>query len=263
MAVSDERTEAPENVTGKLKRLAGTLPEPGDVRQQPVYEHCEIHGDWMRQETMDSPVINPTCPTCSREKRLTNMFGRAAIPQRFQGRTLDNFEVHNEGQQKALDWSHKFVADVSTTVSEGYNLIFCGDPGTGKTHLACGCAQAFLDAGYTALYTRVAEAMTLIRETYDSDSNRTERQAVMDMIEPDLLILDEVGLQKNSDWEHEKLYEIINGRYERLQPMIVMSNETVAGLREFLGERCVDRLREKGKALAFDWQSYRQPDASN
>jgi DNA replication protein DnaC len=103
----------------------------------------------------------------------------------------------------------------------------------------------------------VAEAMTLIRETYDNDTKRTERQAVLDLVEPDLLILDEVGLQKNSDWEHEKLYEIINGRYEREKPMIVMSNEDIDGLRAFLGERCVDRLREKGKALAFDWQSYR------
>lgn len=78
------------------------------------------------------------------------------------------------------------------------------------------------------------------------------------MVEPDLLILDEVGVQHGSDTEKLILFEIINGRYEAARPTIVISNLDAAGLEQFLGERAFDRLREGGgRLVVFDWESHR------
>lgn len=64
-------------------------------------------------------------------------------------------------------------------------------------------------------------------------------------------------MQFGSDAEKLILFEIINGRYEAVKPTILLSNLNIDGLKGYMGERVVDRLREGGKADRFDWPSYR------
>ena len=71
---------------------------------------------------------------------------------------------------------------------------------------------------------------------------------VASFIRPDLLILDEVGVQFGSETEKMILFEIINGRYEQLKPTIVINSNLRRALTDYLGERVVDRLREGGGA---------------
>jgi DNA replication protein DnaC len=103
----------------------------------------------------------------------------------------------------------------------------------------------------------VASLLRHIKATYAKDSQRTEQDAIDDLLRPDLLILDEVGVQVGS--EHEKLlmFEVLNGRYQELRPTVLISNLDVAELEAFLGHRVMDRYRECGSVLAFDWQSHR------
>lgn len=86
---------------------------------------------------------------------------------------------------------------------------------------------------------------------------------------PDLLILDEVGVQFGSDTERLLLFDILNERYERRRPTILMSNlalddaeeggRVVPGIKSYLGERVFDRLREDGgQSVVFDWPSHRK-----
>ena len=79
------------------------------------------------------------------------------------------------------------------------------------------------------------------------------------MSEPDLLILDEVGVQFGSDFERNTLFDVLNERYELRKPTIFLSNLGREDLAEFLGERVMDRLREDGATVVpFDWPSYRR-----
>ena len=74
---------------------------------------------------------------------------------------------------------------------------------------------------------------------------------------PDLLILDEVGVQFGSDFEKQILFDVLNERYEKLKPSILLSNIPGDQLADYLGERVTDRLRENGgKMIGFDWDSY-------
>ncbi|NHX33749.1 ATP-binding protein, partial [Escherichia coli] len=75
---------------------------------------------------------------------------------------------------------------------------------------------------------------------------------------PDLLIIDEVGVQFGSEAEKLILFEIINTRYERMKPTILISNQTREELGAFIGERVIDRMSDGGGCtLAFTWDSYR------
>ncbi len=139
--------------------------------------------------------------------------------------------------------------------------MFTGGPGTGKTHLACAVASELMDRHLTCVaFGTVSELLRHVKETYRRDSDRTETQAIQDLTAPDLLIVDEVGAQIGSDHEKLLLFEILNARYADMAPTILISNLDAGALEAFLGQRVMDRYRECGVVIAFDWQSYRGAD---
>lgn len=150
------------------------------------------------------------------------------------------------------------------SLTHGTSLLMCGKPGTGKSHLAAAMAQAVIKQGRSAVYTSVLRAVRSIKDTYRKDSDITEQAAINAYVLPDLLILDEVGVQFGSETEKMYLFEILNGRYESLKPTIVITNLSPSEVSAYLGERIVDRLAEGGGGtLVFDWESYRSKVASD
>lgn len=189
--------------------------------------------------------------------------GRAAIPDRFADRRLSSYVPDCDKAVRALAVATAYAGNFDEVRAKGMCLLFCGEVGTGKTHLAVGIAHEVLEQGKQAVFTSVIRAVRSVKETYAKGSGRTEAQALRDLVEPDLLILDEVGVQFGSDTEKMILFEIINGRYEASRPTIVISNLAAAALEEYLGERSFDRLREGGgRLVVFDWASHRARRAS-
>jgi DNA replication protein DnaC len=239
---------------------------------------CEAHGEYESAcFVLGGEPRWSACPACDQERmqidnrelsrRLTReieeakqreMLGRAAIPKRFSARTLDNYVAEIEGQQKALNSARRYVECWEENRARGTSLIYCGNPGTGKTHLAIGIAKELMQQGHTALFARVIEMAAAVKETYTKGSAQTERQVLRSFARPDLLILDEVGQQHGSDTERMILSEVINARYEDCKPTILISNLSLTGLREYLDPRAEDRLREGGgRVVVFDWASKR------
>src|SRR5699024_2648302 len=90
-------------------------------------------------------------------------------------------------------------------------------------------------------------------------ADRNEPEVIQQFVNPDLLVIDEVGHQYGSDAERLMLFDLINARYMAAKPMILITNLELNGLREYLDERSQDRLREGGgTALVFDWISRRK-----
>lgn len=238
-----------------------------------VTEICKTHGKYR------AIILNghsSPCPECMSSRLLgerqeqsqklseehnqliaAGLLKRAAIPPRFADRTLDSFVVSNDGQERALGAARAYVE--SFTKSAGQSLILCGGVGAGKTHIAIGIAHELIRRQCVCVFTSVIGAIRSVKETYNRNSDITEREAIANLIRPDLLILDEVGVQFGSDAEKLILFEIINGRYENRKSTIVISNLAMAALSEYLGERVVDRLREDGgRLVVFDWPSFRK-----
>ncbi|WP_239287691.1 ATP-binding protein [Candidatus Nitrotoga sp. 1052] len=138
----------------------------------------------------------------------------------------------------------------------GRCAVFVGKPGTGKTHLAVGIGLRIMHRdSCSALFTTVLRAIRRIKDTWSRNSNETERQAVAAMTFPDLLILDEVGVQIGSETEKLFLFDLLNERYEKRYPTIFISNLTVEEVKVYLGECIADRLRENsGEFVTFDWE---------
>lgn len=268
MAASDMDSESRLHFLQKLLRKDYS----GIERRQ---ETCPTHGAY---ESMKYPHGWSECDSCFEERaaakqkqdweerqkeevqqRLKRLLKRAAIPPRFADRRLSNYVPTCAEAQRALMLAKKYADEFEGAKETGAGLILCGGVGTGKTHIAVGIAHELIERGLSAVFTSVFGAVRRVKETYRRDSNETEADIIKEFVSPDLLILDEVGVQFGSDTEKLIMFEIINGRYEEMKPTIIISNLAKDSLGQFIGERVIDRLREGGgKLIAFDWASYRR-----
>ncbi|MDD2109276.1 MULTISPECIES: ATP-binding protein [Pseudomonas] len=181
------------------------------------------------------------------------------IPLRFRAATLDTYRAETEGQAVALTECRDYVHGFERNWELGRSMLLLGSVGTGKTHLACAIAQQVIRSyGASARYTMAIEIIRDIKMTFDKKSEQTERDVYSSLLAPDLLVIDEVGVQHGSDFERQVLFEVVDSRYRQLMPTIVISNLGLAGLRKCLGDRAVDRLTDAGgPAVLFTWASAR------
>lgn len=243
--------------------------KPREMRQ------CEKHGEYESINYLGA--VWSHCPECveieNEADRLAELEARKAeetakwertlkhssIPERFKDRTLDSYKADNPQQTAALRYCKEYADSFDKAMKLGTSIIFCGNPGTGKTHLAIGIAlEAISKHGRLVLFTTVMKSIRRIKATWQRGSEETETQVLEIFTSVDLLILDEVGVQFGSETEENLLFDIINTRYEDRKPTILISNLDGAGVKKYLGERAFDRIREDGgKLIPFTWSSYR------
>ena len=236
---------------------------------------CETHGDFNSRKIFGS--IWSKCPACEaeamakeaqeREARKRDearqswqrKVGGAGIPERFQDRSLQSFVAETEAQTRALSFANSYADNFDDALTTGRSALFIGKPGTGKTHLAVGIGLRIMHRdNRTVLFSTVMRAIRRVKDTWSRESPETETQAIAALVFPDLLILDEVGVQFGSDTEKLILFDVLNERYEKRRPTLLISNLELDGVRAYLGERIFDRLREDcGEVIPFDWASHR------
>lgn len=246
----------------------------GVTAKQPAT--CEKHGQYTAMLTKHSPEPSG-CPVCAAERqaeqdridrqaeaarnaaaRLERKLGATLIPKRFQARTFDGYKAETPKQIRALTVCREYAEGFQSNYDAGRCLLLLGKPGTGKTHLASAiAAHISRTTSHAAVYRTVSGILQFVKGSY-GESDYTEAEAFAGLIEPGLLIIDEIGATKPTEFEQAVLFQVINGRYEEQKPTIVVSNLMPTELPAVIGERCVDRLREGGGiALVFDWPSMR------
>ncbi|EXJ13881.1 ATP-binding protein [Imhoffiella purpurea] len=204
-----------------------------------------------------------------RQRRLELALGRSGIPRRFLGRDFDGYQAKLPDQRHALETCRRYADGFARVLDGGYSLVLAGNPGTGKTHLACAVLAAVIRSGHTGLFITISEALRMIRATYSPRAERTEEEAFAMLVQPNLLVLDEVGVSiGDGEKRRALLFDVINGRYAAQRPTILIGNLDVDGMKDYLGARIMDRVLETGSALVpFTWSSYRtatgnRPEAS-
>ena len=176
-----------------------------------------------------------------------------AVGKRFAVRSFSTW-IHTE-QNEAVFNAAKDYADQLAKDTQG-GLMFVGNVGTGKTHLAVSILKVALDKGISGAIVVVPKLLEEIRQAYgDQEADQRLAQRAR---EKHFLVLDDLGVEKPTDWVREQLYLLVNHRYEHLLPTICTSNLGLAGMERNIGKRTVDRLIEMCLIIPFTGESRRR-----
>lgn len=190
------------------------------------------------------------------ELALKSVLGRSGILPLHQNCTIENYVVNDHLQAFARDFAQNYIERFNNNF--GTCFIFSGGTGTGKNHLSAAICNSLMSQGKTCLVVTVTELMLNMRKCYSDKAQYSEDEFIKQLINFDLLILDEIGLQKGSDHEKIILNQVIDQRIGNLKPVGVLTNLDHNSVKAVLGERIFDRLKSNNSQwIPFNWGSYR------
>lgn len=172
-------------------------------------------------------------------KKMKEIFDRhSLISRELQQASLSNYNASNESQAKALRIAERFVEVFDK--DKPINLLFSGPYGVGKSHLAKALTDGIIENRHSSIFISVPKLLTKFRSSYNKDSEYSESDLIDALSTVDVLVLDDLGAEKDSDWSWEKLFEIVDSR-QGLHT-IYTSNYSPDDLINKLGERNFSRI---------------------
>jgi DNA replication protein DnaC len=227
-------------------------------------EPCSLcGGSGMRLvERPDGDRVAQDC-ACRIERRAARMVAATRIPKRYEHCSLDSFETAFPSATRSLKQAHlsarKFVESYPLETA-GTGLLLTGSIGVGKTHLAVGILQALVtERGATGLFYDYRELLKQVQNSYNRQVQATELEILAPVFEAEVLVLDELGASKPTDWVWDTVAHILNTRYNDRRTTIITTNYANAGplgsiheikprdsmREETLGDRIGERMRSR------------------
>lgn len=267
------------NTETKNLKAVNTILGKLEIRQ--VKTMCPLHGEYLANQVWLSGQIKEIseCPECFKlkqaqkaieeekarkeeaERNCKQRIVETRMPLEYQTKDFSTFIQETDSQKAAFKLARRFVKGWEKAKAGGYGLLFLGSCGTGKTHLACAIMIELLKeyAFSYPRYYKASEIFSSVRSTYQAGSTTNEEETLKFFSSIQLLVIDEVGVQKGSEAEKRILFSILDNRVTSNKPTILMSNLGPKALEELLGDRLYDRVRSKCVPMLFAGPSMRKP----
>ncbi|PIE97502.1 MAG: hypothetical protein CR988_07650 [Treponema sp.] len=221
---------------------------------------CPKHGDIEVEipKFKSKMFENLKCPVCENEqqeekekelleKERLERLKYMGIRKRHFNSTFDNYQIVNEKAYKIVSELKKAVETKSNN-----SFLLYGKSGTGKTHL---CSVAVAKLG--GIYCTWEDISLEIRSSYAHTAKETEKDIMQRLFKIPFLVIDEIDKGVDSDAKKSAISNIYRERYENCLPTWLAGNCNSEWVKQMIDTSVIDRLKQGGRSLCFDWESYR------
>jgi len=204
-----------------------------------------------------------------RTQRLNKYSG---MGERLLQSTFDTFEPHADYATKMLKGAKSYTEIFEQNLPRRgmplpirNGIMFIGNMGTGKTHISAAIANNLISRGIKVICMSERGLLGKIRQSY-SERNVSEKEILDTYLKVPLLVIDDLGKEKATDWTLSTLYAIVDGRYEAVMPIVITTNYdpeslisrlTPAGSDTTTAECILDRLKQMCHTSVNDGESWR------
>lgn len=199
--------------------------------------------------------------SCRAQRRAARQIGAAHIPDRYQHCTLEDYETRFPSAHRslgaALVQARNFVRAYPLE-TDGRGLLLVGSIGVGKTHLAVGMLRAMIERGARGVFVDYRDLLKQVQNSYNRNVAITELEVLGPIFEAEVLVLDELGASKPTDWVWDTVAHILNTRYNDRRTTVITTNYAnlppgggelngprAAMREETLGDRIGERMRSR------------------
>ena len=202
--------------------------------------------------------------TCRLSELHHSLFEQARVPKRHVECALSNYQpaADNVSQMLAFRQAYRLVREYPLNVR---GLLYAGPVGVGKTHLAVAILRGLSEKGACSLFCEYGSLLREIQDSYNPISRTSEMSVLAPVYEAEVLVLDELGASKPTEWVLDTMTHIIGRRYNDKKLTIFTTNYTDEGqspfaetLQDRIGARLRSRLYEMCSTVLIDGEDYRR-----
>lgn len=201
------------------------------------------------------------CP-CRKRPSHHSQFDKVRLPKRYDGFHFGNYKPQNQSQTIALRSAMTFAMEYPA-VDRG--LLLMGSVGVGKTHLAVSILKGLTERGFSCLFYEFGTLLKEIQDSYNPKTQASELAVLTPVLTTDILVLDELGASKPTDWVRDTMAHVINTRYNEKKFTIFTTNylderpnDREETLEDRIGVRVRSRLYEMCATVTMDGKDYRR-----
>jgi DNA replication protein DnaC len=274
---ADNEKEVIDSLSGYDEKILGRMEERLLECNACRYGECDkySHLEWNvgKQPVFQGKEI--IWADCAKRKKYNfqqNLLAHG-LGVRYLDCCFENYYSQNKNQEKALALCQQFCsskkedlpigASIDASIGATINgLMISGPIGTGKTHLAAAIMQELWRRDISCAFGSAPGLLANIRNAIQKNDIRAS-----DILHKfqviGLAIIDDIGVEKVTDWVREQFYLLINARYEAMLPLVVTTNNSLEELEKHIGDRVVSRLIEICKGVILTGPDYRKSKLRN
>jgi len=245
---------------------------PNEAQEE--FEDADFQRD--PEEDLDEPEVCQLCfgsgmeflpggvrpCQCRKQNSHTKLLRTARIPKRYENCHFHSYKALNPSQDRAFRFASRLAMEYPA-VDRG--LLFMGTVGVGKTHLAVSILKGLTERGFSCLFYEFGGLLKEIQNSYNPVSQTSEVKLLEPVFNAEILVLDEIGASKPTDWVRDTMAHIINTRYNDKKLTIFTTNfldkptnEREETLEDRIGVRLRSRLYEMSRTVNINGEDFRK-----
>lgn len=200
-----------------------------------------------------------------RMRRIESLRKASLLGEEYMDATFGSTDLYSAEYAVIYARCEKYCQVVKEVLAKGHGIYLYGNKGTGKTHLTACMANELVNKNYPTLFTSMGEISKAIRATYNRQSTETEQTFMARLTSVDFLFIDDFGTERLAKegedlWLQEKVFDIVNSRYNNRKPTIYTSNYSLNEMisERGLSEKTADRIGQKSAIMELKGDSYRK-----